>query len=295
MLKSAGLLLMASTVVGCSGSDSSPLPTAPSTSTTAQQSSVTPLPGMQLRGFVVDTAFRALAGAQIEVVSGPSAGAAAVAGADGGFSLTGIFGEETRFRASMDGHEARTQTWNCSVASCGGSNGASPWLAFYLSVLAPSVNMTGSYTLTFAADAACTDLPDDVRTRSYPVVVKARSAPDRSTTPAFDLEVMNTAVVGNMTGFSIGVAGNRLSFWLHGGHDPAIVEDLGANTYLAFSGSASTEVESAQASAIEAAFAGWIEHTVLVSPLVGPWYVLPSVAAARATCESLNHRLTLTR
>ena len=295
MLKSAGLLLIAGVVVGCSGSESSSLPTAPSTSAAVEQTSVTPLPGMQLRGFVVDTAFRPLSGARIEVVSGPSAGAAAVAGADGGFSLTGIFGEETQFRATMDGHEARTQSWNCSVALCLGSTGASPWLAFYLSVLAPSVNIAGRYTLTFTADAVCTDLPADVRTRSYPVVVTAQFTPDRWTTPAFDLKVTNTAVVGNMTGFPIGVAGNRLSFWLHGGHDPVIVEDLGANTYLAFSGYASTEIESTQEPVIAAAFAGWIEHSVLVSPPIGPWYVPPSVAAAKATCESRNHRLTLTR
>ena len=295
MLKSAGLLLFAGVVVGCSRSDESFLPTAPSVSVPVQSTSVTPLPGMQLRGFVLDTAFRPLAGARIEVVSGPSAGAAALADAAGEFSLTGAFAEDTQFRATMNGHEERTQTWNCSVASCPGPTGARPWLGFYLSVLAPSVNLAGSYTLTFTADAACTDLPANVRARSYPVVVTAQSAPDRWTTPGFELEVTNTAVVGNMTGFPIGVAGNRVSFWLHGGHDPVIVEDLGSNTYLAFSGTGNTVIESNGTSAIAAPFEGWIEHTVLRSPLIGPWYFPLPAAAAKATCESLNHSLTLTR
>jgi len=295
MLKSAVLLLFAGVVVGCSGSERPFLPTAPSASVTVQPTSATPLPGMQLRGFVMDTAFRPLAGARIEVVSGPSAGAATLADAAGDFSLTGTFGEDTQFRATMNGHEERTQTWNCSAASCPGPTGARPWLGFYLSVTAPSVNIAGAYTLTFTADVACTDLPAHVRTRSYPVVVTAQSAPDRWTTPAFDLKVTNTAVVGGLTGFPIGVAGNRVSFWLHGGHDPVIVEDLGSNTYLAFSGTGNTVIESNEVSAIAAPFEGWIEHTVLSFPLSGPWYFPLPAAAAKATCESLNHRLTLTR
>ena len=294
MLKSAAFLLLTGVTVGCSGSESSSLPTAPSASP-GQQTSVTPLAGMQLKGFVLDTAFQPLSGARIEVVSGPNAGDAIVAGADGGFSLTGAFSEDTQFRATMDGHEPRTQSWSCSVASCPGSTGARPWLGFYLSALAPSVNIAGSYTLTFTADATCMDLPVDVRSRSYPVVITAQPAPDRWTTAAFDLKVTNTPVIGNMTGFTIGVAGNRVSFWLHGGHDPVIVEDLGANTYLAFSGNASTVIENNQASPIAAEFEGWIERTVLVSPLIGPWYFPHPAATAQATCESPNHRLTLTR
>ena len=155
--------------------------------------------------------------------------------------------------------------------------------------------LVATLPLTLTADSACTDLPVDVRARSYPVVVTARSAPDRQTTPAFELQVAGAAVVGNMTGFTIGVAGNRLSFWLHAGHDPALVEDLGSNTYLAFSGTAGTTIGSDKPPAITAEFDGWVEHIVLVSPLTGPWYSPQPPVAAKATCESRNHRLTLKR
>jgi hypothetical protein len=74
-----------------------------------------------------------------------------------------------------------------------------------------------------------------------------------------------------MTGFPIGVAGNRLSLWLHARHDPPVVEDLGGHTYLAFSGGAETTVATSGMAPISAAFDGWIEHVVLTSPL-GLWY-----------------------
>src|SRR5688572_6793662 len=264
-------LLVAATLVGCSGSEPVYSPTAPSpTASTTQVETLQDLP-VGLRGFVTDTAYRPLAGALVEVLDGASAGVTTISGADGHFVLSGRFDATTRFRASKDGHEARTQPWNCSVAVCLGANNAQPWLGFSLTVLEPSVNIAGDHILTFTADSACTDLPEIARGRSYRVAVTARPAADRSTIPGFDLKVIGAPVVGNMTGFPIGVAGSRLSFSLHGGHDAAIVEDLGANTYLAFSGTAAVTVGPAGLSSITAAFDGWIEHLVLMAPL-GQWY-----------------------
>ena len=296
MLKVLVPFVIGFTVAACSGSPTTPTavtpPAAPSSTGAAQP--VAPA-GMTLRGFVMDTAFRSVPGTRVEVMDGPSMGSFAVADAGGEFSLTGLFTESTQFRATQDGYESRTQPWNCSVAACPGTSGARPWLGFYLSVPAPSVNIAGRHTLTFVADTSCTALPVELRARSYPVTLTARVAADRATTPAFDVDMTGVPVVGNMTGFPIGVAGQRLNFWLHGGHDPAIVESLGANAYLAFSGIAATTVDSGQASTITAAFEGWIEHVVLAAPLAGPWYWPQSAATAKATCESQNHRLTLTR
>ena len=249
---------------------------------------------MHLRGFVMDTAYRPLAGARVEVVDGVSAGMATVADDTGQFVLSGMFDKTTQFRAVKDGHETRTQPWNCSVAVCLGANNAQPWLGFYLTVLEPTVNIAGDYVLTFTADGACTDLPEIARGRSYRAAVTARPADGRSAIPGFDLKVVGSPVVGNMTGFPIGAAGSRLSFWLHGGHDPAVVEDLGANTYLAFSGTAAATVGPAGLSSITADFDGWIEHLVSMGPL-GPWYYPQGAVISKATCESRTHRLTLTR
>ena len=287
-------LLLAATLVGCSGSEPVSSPTAPSpTASTNQVETPQDLP-LGLRGFVTDTAFRPLAGALVEVLDGASAGMTTISGADGQFVLSGRFNATTQFRASRDGHETRTQPWNCSVAVCLGSNNAQPWLGFYLTVLEPTVNLAGDYILTFIADGACTDLPEIARGRSYRVAVTPQPLAGRSAIPGFDLKVIGSPVVGNMTGFPIGVAGSRLSFWLHGGHDPAIVEDLGANSYLAFSGNAAVTVVPAGLSSITATFDGWIEHLVLTAP-VGPWYYPQGPPISKSTCESRTHRLTLTR
>lgn len=288
----AFLWLSVALAAGCSGTPSAS-PTAASPTGSAPQVTVQGT-ASGLRGFVLDTAFRALAGARIEVVDGPGAGVSAIADADGQFVLQGTFDAATQFRAIIEGHETKTQPWNCSVAVCLGATNAQPWLGFYLTVLEPTVNIAGDYTLTFTADSACTDLPDIARSRSYRVAVTAQPSAGRSTIPGFDLKVNGARFIGSLGGFPIGAAGARLSFWLHGRHDPALVEDLGGNTYLGFSGTAGATVTNAGASTITAAFDGWIEHVVLRSPL-GLWYYpLPS-AVSQATCDSSSNRITLTR
>ena len=294
MLKTLASLCVVSALVGCSGSDGAYTPTAPSSTTaTAQVETLQDLP-LSLRGFVTDTAYRPLAGARIEVVDGPSAGISTIAGGDGQFVLSGIFNASTRFRASKEGHESRTQPWNCSVAVCLGVNNAQPWLGFYLTVLEPTVNIAGDYRLTFIADSACADFPEIARTRSYRATVTARPVDGRSAVPGFDLKADGAQFIGILDGFPIGAAGTRMSLWLHGRHDPAIVEDLGDNTYLGFSGTAEATVTNDGIIAIDTAFDGWIEHVVLPSAL-GAWYFPQPPAISKATCDSSHHRMTLTR
>jgi hypothetical protein len=47
-------------------------------------------------------------------------------------------------------------------------------LAFTLELSSTSVNLTGRYTLTLTADAACTRLPAELRTRTYPASIALR-------------------------------------------------------------------------------------------------------------------------
>ena len=291
MLRSLAPLVIAGALAGCSGSDSGYAPTAPSSSGESR-AAVSQPQSMQLRGFVTDTAYRPLAGARIEAVDGESAGAAALADADGQFVVSGRFSSATLFRAVKEGHESRTQTWNCSVADC--ANNAQPWLGFYLSVLEPTVDIAGDYRLTFIADSACTALPEIARSRSYRATVTARPSDGRSTAPGFTLRADGAEFIGTLDGFPIGAAGTRMSLWLHARHDPAIVEDLGDNAYLAFSGTAAATVTSGGSIAISTAFDGWIEHVVLAARL-GAWYFPQPVAISKATCDSSNHRVLLTR
>jgi hypothetical protein len=294
MLKIIAPFLIAAALVGCSGSEGVSLPTSPSSTLVQPQVLAPQAVPLQLRGFVMDTAFRPVPGARIEVVDGASAGTSVIAGNDGAFVLSGMFHGATQFRAVKEGHEPRTQPWNCAVAVCLGPNNAQPWLGFYLTVLEPTVNIAGEYTLTFTADSTCADLPEIARSRSYGVTVTAQPADGRTAIPGFEVKANGGRFLSTLDGFSIGAAANRLSFWLHARHDPTIVEDLGNNTYLAFSGVAETTASRDALSPITAAFDGWIEHLVLATPLTGPWYY-PQPPASTSMCDSSNHRVTLTR
>ena len=80
---------------------------------------------------------------------------------------------------------------------------------------------------------------------------------------------------------------------LHGRHDPALLEDLGQNSYLGFSGTAATVTDGI--STITTLFDGWIEY-VQLQYAIGPWYQFPPAAViTKRTCDSATHRLTLIR
>ena len=133
-------------LVGCglSGSPS----TLPAPSPIPQRPAVHPTTSVSIiSGFVLDTGFRPIVGARVEVVDGSQAGTFTTAGADGQFSLSGTFDAGSTFRASQDGYVAATQGWNCStgLGTCP-ANGAKPWLGFYLDVLVAPVDITGNYT-----------------------------------------------------------------------------------------------------------------------------------------------------
>jgi hypothetical protein len=310
----SGILVIAFTygVAGCSGSN----PTSSSTSVAAPSSvpevgggpAAAPrppshpiLPVTGITGFVLDTGYRPVAGAIVTVVDGPQAGASATADAAGQFSLSGAFEKTTRFRATKDGYVTATQTWSCSVPSCPDDVGSSrPWLGFYLAAHGSSVNMAGNFTLTFIADSACTAIPTELRTRSYAVTVGPSSRLDAS----FSATATGAAFLGGLSGFDVGVTGNYVDLWLHGGHDPALVEQIGPTSYLAYSGNAAASIATSPVSNVSTFFDGWIDYCVTEAPLGSRYNCgtsnstgtpIPGAAATYAHCESKNHRLILTR
>jgi hypothetical protein len=235
------------------------------------------------------------------VVEGsPQAGISTVTDATGQFSLVGTFNSSTTFRATKHGHAAATQAWNCSAVAGCSATGARPWLGFYLASLASPVNIAGDYIVTFVAGRACTDLPDDVRTRTYAAMI----APSSSASSSFTLTASGASFLGHLNNFPIGVVGDYVNLWLHGGHDPALVEQLAPHTYLAFSGTATASAGTSPASSISMPFDGWIDYCVLKTPM-GSIYrcgastttgePIPGSATTHAHCESENHRMLLTR
>jgi hypothetical protein len=300
------LLIFACGLAGCgSGSSSSSSPAL----TPLSSSAVVPVGSptvSSISGFVSDSGFRPLARARVEVLDGPQAGTSAIADASGQVSLSGTFDSATRFRASSDGHVSATQTWNCSIGAIGCPTNGRPWLGFYLAVLASPVNIAGNYTLTITADTACVGLPGDARTRTYAATITpgARFSPNSPPGTAFHLTVTGALFLGTLNGFDIGVAGDYVDFFLDGGHDPPVVEQLAVNTYLALSGNAAASIGTPPGSTISAPLEGWIDYCVMPSAMSSGYNCgtsnttgdpIPGAAVTRAHCESNHHRLILTR
>jgi hypothetical protein len=245
----------------------------------------------------MDTAFRRIAGVRIEVVDGPQAGAAMISDATGQFLLTGAFARTNTFRAVKEGYVTATQGFSTSIP------GGRPWLYFYLQPVAPPVNIAGDYTLTFVADRACAGLPSDLLTRTYAATIRGANPASPANT-SFELTVSGAPLLEKFSSFTIGVAGDSLGFWLHGGHDPPLVEQLAPNTYLAYSGSATATVGRSPMATISTPFEGWIERCVLRSAMAAPYNCgtsnwtgepIPGFALEYAHCESKDHQLILTR
>lgn len=292
-------LLVSLGLAGC-GSPSTPL------SPSSLSPSVVPAApsSSSIVGFVLDSGFRSVAGAKVEVLDGPEAGSSTTTDTAGQFSLTGTFDPTTRFRATGQGYVTATQTWNCSVGSCPGPTGARPWLGFYLAPLTTPVNIAGDYTLTFIADSACADLPSAAHARTYAATIALDSRPNTPVNTSFTVTVSGAPFLPRFNSFGIGVAGDYLGFNLHGGHDPPLVEQLAPNAYLAFSGNAAATVGASGAATISTTFRGWIEYCELKSPMGSTYNCgtspftgepIPGLAVAYSHCQSENHQLIFWR
>ena len=282
------LVVLAHGVVSAGCRDHEVVPAAMPTAPSPAIPSPPPTPtGELISGVVYDTAVRQLAGAHVEVVDGPQAGTATTSDAEGRFSLRGTFDNDTRFRATKEGHLAEIRTLSPRCAQCNPQR----WLYFNLDVVAPPVNVAGSYTVTFVADSNCDSLPGEVRTRSYAATIAPSSYRPNT---AFSVTFDKTPFLEDYKSFTINVAGNDALFWLGNLHgDPGLVERVAANTYFAFDGTAAATVT--DVSLIAFSLDGRIESCELASEMGSAYSCSPPQAVARATCTSPKHRVTLTR
>lgn len=256
--------------------------------------------GFSVYGSVLDTLFRPIADATVEVIDGPARGASAVTDAQGFYELPGVFSDAITVRASKDGYVASTQTHSLSQP------GASR-LQFFLQLNGPSVILTGNYTLTFIADPACTELPDVARTRTYQATIG--STPGATTFPTLSpvlapgphipiaYFVTPIAYVVTLSGGTfyanhlfVNVAGSSALFWTdtwseYGGSD--ILELLTSSTSLMITGGANVSVG---APSVSASFGG--TFTYCADQITNVW---PACGVSPITCRSLNHGLVLTR
>ena len=282
------VFVLAGVFAGCDG-NRTPGPSAP---TPVQLPGPPPTPArVQLAGTVSDAAWRRLAGARVEVVDGPQAGLSTTTDAGGGFRLSGTFDNTSRFRAIKEGHIAATWPLPPSCALCV----PNWWFHFYLEALAPHANIVGDYSLTFIADSACTDLPGEMRTRTYGATVTLASAldvPDQSS--RFTVTLTSSRFLQHYNSFTIGVAGNYLAAYLGDAHgSPGLIEQIAPNTYLTLEGMIRASV--ADASTISSSLDGVVDRCELPTEWGSRYSCSTGDATRRAPCSSQNHQLILTR
>jgi hypothetical protein len=162
-----------------------------------------------------------------------------------------------------------------------------------LDVLAVPVSVAGDYTLTFIADASCTTLPDEARTRTYAATITP--APHRPQT-SFDVTVTGAPMLAAYQKGWISVAGDYVAFGVGDWHGHAgIVEELARHTYVGFDGSAEGSVQGATLSTIETNFWGLIDYCEKTSEMGANYGCSASPGVVHKQCTSETHRLILTR
>ena len=145
--------------------DHAAAPVAPSVVTAPQVYS-------QVRGSVLDTAGRDLAGVSVEIMDGPQAGMSLLSTSDRDASrCPSPQPTSATLRATKDGYVTVSKTLpltNCPT-TCPATITAG--VQFTLAMLENVRLQAGPYALTWITDSACTGIPEDVRTRTYTVTV----------------------------------------------------------------------------------------------------------------------------
>jgi hypothetical protein len=255
------VILMAS----CSDST----PTGPSQA--APSASSTPF---EVVGNVNDTSTFPVAEATVELLNGPQSGGSTVTGSVGTFSFLVRSSDSfpLSIRVTKAGYHPATRVVERP-------DSPRTVVHFRLESVAPSVDLAGTYTLTLDAQTGCTQIPAEMRRRSY----RVRLVP---TTPTiYDIRPLE----GEFLAFRMyaGVAGNFVAFdtasdWSTVG----IAESLTPTSTLLIWGWGSTNA--ASASNIVVPFGGSFSHCPATVSPSNQWRcpVIPS------TCPS--ERLTLT-
>jgi hypothetical protein len=123
-------------------------------------------PTFSLSGKVVDNAGVSIPGALVSIVGGGGTESTVLSDAGGRYELRGLPAGAITVRASKEGYVDSTS--NLQLPRTFPAD-------FMLSFTGPSFDLAGNYTVTFTADAACTQLPEGTRTRTYSASVTPTS------------------------------------------------------------------------------------------------------------------------
>jgi hypothetical protein len=271
------------TGAGCGG------PTTPTPAPAPQPSGVpAPTPSSRvltsIAGAVEDTAYVRLAGAKVEMLDGPQAGASTLTDAEGVFRFSGHFTSDITLRASFEGFASSAKT--LILANGTGSEGL---IGFTLQPNQPGLQLSlGLYDLTISADGSCTDVPEDLRTVTFTVIIGANQNP--ASNSSYVVNVLGT--FPDSMDIALGVAGDRLGFELD---DLVPVKAIPPSTYIEIAGTAGMIPATVTQSTIVIPFYGLYDYCVLKTPMPSnQWttcHILPaSTIVTHVECFA-NHQM----
>jgi hypothetical protein len=194
--------------------------------------------------------------------------------------------------ASKDGYLPQTLTVS-SDHSPDLSGARQAWAAFYLSSGSPAANISGQYTFTLTADAACANLPEPARVRTYTATLTPGTRSNlffgilsRAQFFRWTATCRNPAQCSwTLNSFSVGAAGDSAGIPI------SIVEVLGDGTHLLLDAFGRGSIDT---TGITASLDGSVvfcpREPILIDQ--GTW---ACVGPGAVQCYSARHRLTLVR
>lgn len=225
------------------------------------------------RGAVHDTIGRPIAEARVEVWDGPQRGLVTRSDERGTFVFPQVFTAGFTARASKTGYRDQT------LSIRGPENPG--W--FHLDSVHGSVDFSGHYTLTFAADNACTSIPGYARRRTYEATVGGSGA-----TYLVSLGGGGYGTAGPGGYFNnvlyAGVFEDLLQLYLS---DPPIWDRFPQGSYLMVWGQADGSIGELPATI---PLSGRFVYCAETAPGADP-----RCAVSEVTCESSNHQLRVAR
>ena len=130
-------------------------PTSPSTPQAATLQ--LPVGPTSMRGEVMDTTNLPIAGAQVQVLTGPRAGTVALTDENGQFVMPWTASDSATVRVSKEGFHAHQRPVPARVVA----------LRFDLEAIDTPIIVAGMYQMTLTAANECTQLPNVARQRTY--------------------------------------------------------------------------------------------------------------------------------
>jgi hypothetical protein len=231
-------------------------------------------------GHIVDNVYRGLADVRVEVVEGSRLGAAATTNRSGDYALPGMFSGTISIRASKAGYVTQTGTFQLSPRDSGRFE-----VGFILD--SPSQNLADDYTLTIAADPACSELPPEARSRTYEAIV----TPSTSVSNAYNVELIGASFPPSRNRVFASVSGDSVRFAIDPYSDMIVAEQLTASAVLTVWGNSTAGKVGPR---ISVPFDGQLDYC---PDARGPQAAFPYLrcGVTPVHCISARHMLTLAR